>query len=68
MCAGVGWILATGTHRGASEKHLQVYLDEFVFRSQSPGAPRKAAFQTLLGLRAARAASTYAEISADIAA
>jgi transposase-like protein len=56
-----------GTHRSASEKHLQVYLDEFVFRHNRRRTPM-AAFQTLLGLGAAHAPSTYAEITGDIAA
>lgn len=56
-----------GTHRSASEKHLQVYLDEFVFRHNRRQTPM-AAFQTLLGLGAAHAPSTYAEITGDIAA
>jgi transposase-like protein len=40
-----------GTHRGVSSDHLQVYLDEFVFRFNRRGRPM-AAFQTLLGLGA----------------
>jgi transposase-like protein len=56
-----------GTHRSASDKHLQVYLDEFVFRHNRRCTPM-AAFQTLLGLGAAHAPSTYAEITGDIAA
>jgi transposase-like protein len=40
-----------GTHRGVSPEHLQVYLDEFVFRHNRRGVPM-AAFQTLLGLGA----------------
>lgn len=53
--------------RSASEKHLQAYLDEFVFRHNRRRTPM-AAFQTLLGLGAARAPSTYAEITGDLAA
>jgi hypothetical protein len=56
-----------GTHRSASEKHLQVYLDEFVFRHNRRRTPM-AAFQTLLGLGAAHAPSTYSEITGDVAA
>jgi len=56
-----------GTHRSASEKHLPVYLDEFVFRHNRRRTPM-AAFQTLLGLGAAHPPSTYAEITADVAA
>ena len=40
-----------GTHRASSAKHLQVYLDEFVFRHNRRRTPM-AAFQTLLGLGA----------------
>lgn len=56
-----------GTHRGASAKHLQVYLDEFVFRHNRRGNPM-AAFQTLLGLGAIHAPTTYAEITTHHAA
>jgi len=38
-----------GTHRGVGDKHLQVYLDEYVFRHNRRLTPM-AAFQTLLGL------------------
>jgi transposase-like protein len=43
------WLQAT--HRGVSVEHLQVYLDEFVFRHNRRHTPM-AAFQTLLGLGA----------------
>jgi transposase-like protein len=56
-----------GTRRSASEKHLQVYLDEFVFRHNRRRTPM-ATFQTLLGLGAAHEPSTYAEITRSIAA
>lgn len=56
-----------GTHRSASEKHLQAYLDEFVFRHNRRRTPM-AAFQTLLGLGVAHEPSTYAEITRSIAA
>jgi hypothetical protein len=56
-----------GTHRSAPEKHLQVYLDEFVFRHNRRRTPM-AAFQTLLGLGASHPPSTYAEITGNIAA
>ena len=46
------WLL--GTHRGVGADHLQVYLDEFVFRHNRRGNPQ-AAFQTLLGLGTGRA-------------
>ena len=38
-----------GTHHGVSPQHLQVYLDEFVFRHNRRRTPM-AGFQTLLGL------------------
>ena len=52
-----------GTHRRPSGKHLQVYLDEFVFRHNRRRTPM-AAFQTLLGLGATHPPTTYAEITA----
>jgi hypothetical protein len=52
-----------GTHRGVSNEHLPVYLDEFVFRHNQRGTPM-AAFQTLLGLGATHAPTTYGEITA----
>jgi hypothetical protein len=56
-----------GTHRSASAKHLQVYLDEFVFRHNRRCTPM-AAFQTLLGLGALHEPTTYREITARAAA
>jgi hypothetical protein len=53
-----------GTHRGASPKHLPVYLDEFVFRHNRRRTPM-AAFQTLLGLGARDDPTTYRQITAD---
>jgi transposase-like protein len=41
------WLI--GTYHGVSRRHLQVYLDEFVFRHNRRRQPM-AAFQTLLGL------------------
>ncbi len=52
-----------GTHRGVSNEHLPVYLDEFVFRHNRRGTPM-AAFQTLLGLGAIHDPTTYGEITA----
>jgi hypothetical protein len=52
-----------GTDRGVGNPHLQVYLDEFVFRHNRRRTPL-AAFQTLLGLGALHAPTTYAEITA----
>lgn len=51
-----------GTHRGASVKHLRVYLDEFVFRNNRRRVPM-AAFQTLLGLSSLHSPTTYREIT-----
>jgi transposase-like protein len=51
-----------GTHRGVSDEHLQVYLDEYVFRHNRRGTPM-AAFQTLLGLTAQHEPSTYRTIT-----
>lgn len=51
-----------GTHRGVSPEHLQVYLDEFVFRHNRRRTPM-AAFQTLLGLGAIHMPTTYAQIT-----
>jgi transposase-like protein len=51
-----------GTHRGVSPEHLQVYLDEFVFRHNRRRTPM-AAFQTLLGLGALHEPTTYREIT-----
>ena len=50
-----------GTHRAVGDPHLQVYLDEFVFRHNRRRTPM-AAFQTLLGLGAAHGPSTYRQI------
>lgn len=50
------WLL--GTHRGVSKKHLQVYLDEFVFRFNRRRTPM-AAFQSLLGLAGLHKPTTY---------
>ncbi len=52
-----------GTHRGVSSEHLQVYLDEFVFRFNRRRTPL-AAFQTLLGLGSQQQAATYDDIYA----
>jgi len=51
-----------GTHRGVSDEHLPVYLDEFVFRHNRRRTPM-AAFQALLGLGALHAPTTYAQMS-----
>ena len=49
-----------GTHRGVSPEHLQVYLDELVFRHNRRRTP-VAAFQTLLGLGAQHSPATHRE-------
>ena len=51
-----------GTHRGVSNQHLPIYLDEYVFRHNRRGTPM-AAFQTLLGLGAIHDPTTYAQIT-----
>lgn len=51
-----------GTHRSASAKHLQVYLDEFAFRHNRRRVPM-AAFQTLLGLGSLHGPTTYRQIT-----
>ncbi|WP_028278375.1 IS1595 family transposase [Arthrobacter sp. H5] len=53
-----------GTHRGVSAEHLQVYLDEFIFRYNRRRTPM-AAFQTLLGLSSQHKPTTRAEIVAE---
>jgi len=51
-----------GTHHGVSPQHLQVYLDEFVFRHNRRRTPL-AGFQTLLGLGATRGPTTRRELT-----
>jgi transposase-like protein len=51
-----------GTHRGVSDDHLPVYLDEYVFRHNRRGTPM-AAFHTLLGLGAMHKPTTYAQVT-----
>jgi hypothetical protein len=51
-----------GTHRGVSNEHLPVYLDEYVFRHNRRGIPM-AAFQTLLGVSTLHDPTTYAQIT-----
>jgi len=51
-----------GTHRGVGDPHLQVYLDEYVFRHNRRRTPM-AAFQTLLGLGAVHPPTTYDQIT-----
>jgi transposase-like protein/ribosomal protein L37AE/L43A len=51
-----------GTHRGVSDAHLPVYLDEYAFRHNRRSTPM-AAFQTLLGLSATHQPTTYRQIT-----
>jgi hypothetical protein len=51
-----------GTHRGVGDPHLQVYLDEYVFRHNRRRTPM-AAFQTLLGLGALHPPTSYDRIT-----
>jgi transposase-like protein len=53
------WLI--GTHHGVSRAHLQVYLDEFVFRHNRRKTPM-AAFQTLLGLGTGYMPTSYGRI------
>ena len=53
-----------GTYRGVSERQLQAYLDEFVFRFNRRRTPM-AAFQTLLGIGASLPPTTYRRIKED---
>lgn len=53
-----------GTHRGVAKGHLQVYLDEYVFRFNRRRTPM-AAFQTLLGLGSQQPPTTYRDIYAE---
>lgn len=53
------WVI--GTHHGVGRDHLQLYLDEFVFRHNRRGYPW-AAFRTLLGLASARGPTGYDKI------
>lgn len=46
-----------GTHHGVEAKHMQAYLDEFVFRFNRRRTPM-AAFQSLLGLTGAHGPTT----------
>lgn len=55
------WI--EGTHHGVSKKHMQAYMNEFVFRHNRRRTPM-AAFQTILGLAARCESITYADLYA----
>jgi len=55
------WLL--GTHHGVSKKHLQAYLNEFVFRFNRRFSPMSA-FQTVLGIGTHVAGPTYDDIYA----
>ena len=51
-------VWALGVYHGLRRKHLQSYLDEFVFRFNSRRT-RDAAFSSLLGIAAAQPPVTY---------
>lgn len=51
-----------GTHRSVSNEHLDVHMNEFTFRYNRRNTPM-AAFQTLLGLGAHQAPTTYRQIA-----
>ena len=53
-----------GTHHGVDPKHLQAYLNEFVFRYNRRRTPM-AGFQTLLGLGSHLSAPTYKGLGAS---
>lgn len=55
------WI--EGTHHGVSKKHMQAYVNEFVFRHNRRRTPM-AAFQTVLGLATQTEGPTYADLYA----
>ena len=50
-----------GTRRSVSNEHLQVYMDEFTYRYNRRGTPLSA-FQTVLGLGAQQAPTSYQQI------
>jgi hypothetical protein len=50
-----------GTHRGVGDPHLQVYLDEYVFRHNRRRTPM-AAFRTLLRLGALHEPTPYDQV------
>lgn len=50
-----------GTHHGVSKKHLQAYLNEFVFRHNRRFSPMRT-FQTILGLATRKRGPTYGEL------
>ncbi len=52
-----------GTHHGVSAKHLQAYVNEFVFRHNRRHTPM-AAFQTVLGLAVHAQGPTYEQLYA----
>ena len=52
-----------GTHHGVSEKHMQAYVNEFVFRHNRRRTPM-AAFQTILGLATRTEGHTYEQLYA----
>jgi transposase-like protein len=53
------WI--NGTHHGVSKKHIQAYLNEYVFRYNRRRVPFEA-FNAILGIGTVREAPTYYEL------
>jgi hypothetical protein len=49
---------ALGVYHGLRQKHLQAYLDEFVFRFNRRSTPH-AAFKSLLGIAMVKKPATY---------
>ena len=58
-----GFLQIEGTHHGVSKKHMQAYVNEFVFRHNRRRTPM-AAFQTVLGLATRTEGPTYADLYA----
>ena len=52
---------ALGTYHGLRRKHIDVYLDEFVFR-YNRRFHRHVSFETILGLATRRSPETYWDI------
>lgn len=54
-----------GTHHGVAPKHLQTYLNEYVFRYNRRQTPM-AALQSLLGISLARSPLSMADLTSDV--
>ncbi len=50
-----------GTHHGVSKKHMQAYLNEYIFRFNRRRSPKKA-FDALLGLASHNSGPTYEKL------